>query len=80
MGRLTLAWGGFGLACTAVIVVTQADSVSPLMALPIVALGLAAVTPRIGAAAMCVWCCVSSLGLFMAPCAAGLLVAARRRP
>jgi hypothetical protein len=82
VGRLTLALGVFGLACTAVIVATQADSISPLLALPVAALAAAAVAPRFAAVAMCVWCCLAaaSVGIFLAPCAASMVVAARRRP
>jgi hypothetical protein len=78
MGWLTPAFGVFGLACTAVIIATQADSFSPLLALPVAALGVATVAPRVGAIAMCAWCCISSLGLFMAPCAAAMVASARR--
>jgi hypothetical protein len=78
MGWVTLALGVFGLACTAVIVVTQADSVSPFLALPVSALAGATLAPRFAAVAMCAWCCLCSLGLFMAPCAAAMLASARR--
>jgi hypothetical protein len=82
VGRLTLALGVFGLACTAAIVVTQAGSISPFLALPVGALAAAAVAPRVAAVAMCVWCCLAaaSVGIFLAPCAAAMIVAARRRP
>jgi hypothetical protein len=81
VGRLTLFFGVFGLACTATILVTQADSVSPLLAIPVVALAAFAVVPRLAAGAMCVWCCLAaaSVGMFMAPCAALMVAGARRR-
>ena len=80
MGRLTLALGLFGLACTGAILVTQADSVSPLFAVPVVALAASVVAPRLAAVAMCAWCCLAaaSVGLFLAPCAAAMVVTARR--
>jgi hypothetical protein len=80
MGRLTLALGLLGLTCTGAIVVTQADSVSPLLAVPVVALAGSAVAPRLGAVAMCAWCCLAaaSVGMFLAPCAAAMIVRARR--
>jgi hypothetical protein len=78
MGWVTLAFGVFGLACSAVIVAAQADSFSPLLALPVAALAGATVAPRFAAVAMCAWCCLSSLGLFMAPCAAAMVAGARR--
>jgi hypothetical protein len=77
VGRLTVFFGVYGLACTAVLVATTGGSVSPLLAIPVVALAAAAVAPRLAASAMCAWCCLSFLGLFMAPCAAGLIAAAR---
>ncbi len=82
MGRLTLFFGAFGLASTAAIVVTQADSISPFLALPVGALAAAAAAPRLAAVAMCVWCCLAaaSVGIFMAPCAAAMVVAARSKP
>jgi hypothetical protein len=84
VGRLTLVFGLFGLVCTAVIVVAQADSVSPLLVLPVVALAAALVPSRpmrvAAAGAMCGWCCLAaaSVGMFLAPCAAGMIAAARR--
>ncbi|MFL5946283.1 MAG: hypothetical protein ACJ74C_12750 [Gaiellaceae bacterium] len=80
MGRLTLALGILGLACTAIVLVSQADSVSPFLALPIGALAAASVAPRVGAIAMCLWCCLAaaSVGVFLAPCAAAMIVGARR--
>jgi len=82
MGWVTLALGVFGLACSAVIVVMQADSVSPFFALPVAALVLAAfgVAPRSAAVAMCAWCCLAaaSVGMFMVPCAAAMVAGARR--
>ena len=80
MGWVTLALGVFGLACTAVIVATQANSVSPLLALPVASLTAFAVAPRSAAVAMCVWCCLAaaSVGMFMVPCAAAMVAGARR--
>ena len=77
---LTLFLGVAGLAATATVLVTQADSPSPLVALPAVALAVAVVAPRVGAAAMCIWCCLAaaSVGMFLAPCAAAMVVDARR--
>ena len=82
---LTLFFGVAGLACTAVIVATQADSVSPLLALPVVALAAMFVRARAvrvaAAVVMCAWCAVAaaSVGIFLAPCAATMVVAARRQ-
>ena len=82
---LTVFFGAAGLVCTAVILATQADSVSPFLALPVAALAAAFVPSRAicisAAAAMCLWCAVAaaSVGMFLAPCAAAMVVAARRR-
>ena len=83
---LTVFFGIVGLACTAVIVATQADSVSPLLALPVVALAAIFVPSRAvrvaAAVVMCAWCAVAaaSVGMFLAPCAAAMVVAAWRVP
>jgi len=83
---LTLFFGVAGLACTAVIVATQADSFSPLLVLPFAALAAAVVPSRAvriaGAVVMCVWCVLAaaSVGMFLVPCAVAMLIAARRVP
>ena len=87
MARLTaLLLGAFGIGCTAVVVAAQADLSSlnwPLLALPVAALA-AVLAPSVGvrrvaATGMCVWCCLAaaSVGIFLAPCAAAMIVAAR---
>ena len=82
---LTLFLGVAGLACTAVIVATQADSFSPLLLLPFAALAAAFVPSRgvriAAAAAMCAWCVLAaaSVGMFLVPCAVAMVIAARRR-
>jgi hypothetical protein len=84
MGPVTLFFGLFGLACTAAVVAAQADSVSPFLALPVVALTAALLPSRavraVAALAMCLWCCLAaaSVGILLAPCAAGMVAAARR--
>jgi hypothetical protein len=83
---LTVFFGAAGLVCTVVILATQTDSVSPLLVLPVAALIAAFVPSRqarfAAAAAMCVWCALAaaSVGMFLAPCAAAMIVAARRQP
>jgi len=80
VGRVIVALGVLGLACTATIVVSQADSISPLLGIPVVALAAATVTPRLAAITMCAWCCLAaaSVGIFLVPCAAVMVAGARR--
>jgi hypothetical protein len=70
MGWVTLALGVFGLACTAVVVVTQADSVSPFLALPVASLAAFGVAPRSAAVAMCAWCCLAAASVGCSWCRA----------
>ena len=88
MGRVStltvLLSGALGVICAGFLIAAQEQPSSlnwPLLAVPLVALlavfsGSKAIRGT-GAAVMCGWCCLGSLGLFFAPCAAAMIAAAR---
>jgi hypothetical protein len=88
MGRLTnltvLVTGTLGAVCAGFLITGQEQPSSrnwPLLAVPLVAVpavfaGSKAIRGT-GAAVLCGWCCLGSLGLFFAPCAAAMIAAAR---
>ena len=88
MGRVStltvLLTGALGALCAGFLIAAQEQPSSlnwPLLAVPLVALlavfaGSKAIRGT-GAAVMCGWCCLGSLGLFFAPCAAAMISAAR---
>jgi hypothetical protein len=88
MGRLTtvtvLVTGVLGAVCAGFLITAQEQPSSlnwlllavPLVAVPPVFAGSRAIRGT-GAAVLCGWCCLGSLGLFFAPCAAAMIAAAR---
>jgi len=88
LGRVStltvLLTGALGALCAGFLIAAQEQPSSlnwPLLAVPLVALlavfaGSKAIRGT-AAAVMCGWCCLGSLGLFFAPCAAAMIAAAR---
>jgi hypothetical protein len=88
LGRVStltvLLTGALGALCAGFLIAAQEQPSSlnwPLLAVPLVALlavfaGSKAIRGT-GAAVMCGWCCLGSLGLFFAPGAAAMIAAAR---
>jgi FtsH-binding integral membrane protein len=88
LGRVStltvLLTGALGALCAGVLIAAQEQPSSlnwPLLAVPLVALlavfaGSKAIRGT-GAAVMCGWCCLGSLGLFLSPCAVAMIAAAR---
>ena len=87
MGRVStltvLLSGALGAICAGFLIAAQEQPSSltwPLLSVPLVALPAVFGSKAIrgtGAAVMCGWCCLGSLGLFFTPCAAAMIAAAR---
>jgi hypothetical protein len=83
-GFVALLTGALGVVCAGFIIAAQADAAPlnwPLLAVPLVAVPGALAGSKVirggAAVVMCGWCCLGSIGLFFAPCAAAMISAAR---